>query len=622
MVTHVKEQAEWVFPSPVKGQHSGGNANQFTVPPDLDSLVRETIQNALDAKLPTGDAVFVRFRLLELTGQPRTRFLEALDFAALKPHLEAVTKDPGPVGRSILSGLRRFDEDGKLLCLYVEDAGTKGLEGAEEGHSSFAALVRNDLDSRKSTTTAGGSYGLGKAVLWSCSLIRTAVFGSLIAEQEAKGLRVIAKADLATHELSGERFHSAGWLGTRDDAAGFAVSVFGRAALASGFSLDRADLPADLSKTGTSMCIVGFHDPSSEDPPDPQELLAEIERNAALWFWPAMLLGRLRVDVVSQQNAKLVLHRAINPVNTLPDFCHLLTRFRELGDKADDITIKDVPITVPATKPGLVELKAHTQIDGTAKLLVKVVETEAASGPQPANVVARMRGAWMVVDYKQYAGAGSPGRTFHGVLLAGQAAGDAVENVYADQLLRVAEPPAHDAWNNKRNLQEAYNRGVLARLSDFDQETRTQLLEAIRPPLSDEQEGPDELKKMLALLLPTDEGQARIRPTSGKIDGGAWTVTAKVTLPEWDDNSRVLAIKPVLQLDVDGGRPVVVPWSSTSLTVLRGLGVSVVGDEFVVTGGAIEFEFSARTEPAAQPVSASETVARLTCNMREMEKTP
>ncbi|HEU0037532.1 MAG TPA: hypothetical protein VFQ53_43270 [Kofleriaceae bacterium] len=618
-----KEPApEWVFPSPVKGQHSGGNANQFTVPPDLDSLVRETIQNALDAKLTNGKTVFVRFRLLELTGTERTRFLETLDFAALKPHLEAVTKDPGPVGRSILSGLQRFQSDTKLLCLYVEDAGTKGLEGAEEGHSSFAALVRNDLDSRKSTTTAGGSYGLGKAVLWSCSLIRTAVFGSLAADQESKGLRVIAKADLATHESKGVRYHSAGWLGARDDAAGYALSVFGRANLASGFSLERSDLPPDIAKTGTSMCIVGFHNPSSEDPPDPAELLHEIETNVALWFWPALQLGRLRVDIVSQQNAKTISRRTVDPVNTVPEFCHLLKRYQEGGDKAEGITVRDVVITVPATKPGIVELKPNAQLTATAKLLASVVEAEAPVGVQPANVVARMRGSWMVVDYKQYPGAGSPGRTFHGVLLAGQAVSDTPENVAADQLLRVAEPPAHDAWNNKRNLQEAYYRGVLARLNDFDSEARAQLLEAIRPPLPDEQEGPDDLKKMLALLLPSDDGQARIRPTSGKIDAGAWIVTAKVTLPDPDDDSVIVAIKPALTLDVDGGRPAVVPWDVSSLAVIAGSNVTMANGEFFVTGGTKEFDFSAKTDAAAHPVDAAETIARLTCTMREIEKTP
>lgn len=610
---------EWIFPTPVAGRWSGGNANQFTVPPDLETLVRETVQNALDARRAPGASVFVRFRVVELAGSHRENFLKAIGFADLRPHLEAVTRDPTHVGRSLADGLRRFDTDAKLLCLYVEDAGTQGLRGDEEGHSPFAALVRNDLDSRKSTTTAGGSYGLGKAVLWQCSSIRTALFGSIVADREAEGIRLIAKADLATHEFRSERCDGAGWFGVHDKDAGYAVSMWGRTDLAKSLSLDRADLPADVPKTGTSIGIVGFHDPSSDEPKTPERLVQELEAHIALFFWPALLVGRLRSEVVFQQNSTVRARRVVDPVNTVPDYCRLLDVHRR-GVDAEDVIVRDVPITVPATKPNVQGVTAHAQTQTNAKLLARVVETEDAGGGQPGNVVARIRGAWMVVDYKQFAGISSPGRTFFAVLLAGEAVDGSPANVAADQLLRIAEPPAHDSWNNKRSLSEAYSRGVLTRLAEFEQATRTVLVDAIRPPLPDDEEGPEDLKRMLALLLPESEERARIKAVSASVENGAWLVHARIEIPEFDDDVH-RAFVPRLQLGVDGGRPVTIPWAASSLQVVSpSTGVRVDGNELVAAGGLRRIEFTARTDASAQPVNAAETVAQLSCHMREIKE--
>src|SRR4051812_32916615 len=66
-----------------------GNAAGFAFDNDLDSLARETGQNSGDQ--PAGGEATVRlvYDVIELDGNELTRFLEALKFEDLRPHLQA-----------------------------------------------------------------------------------------------------------------------------------------------------------------------------------------------------------------------------------------------------------------------------------------------------------------------------------------------------------------------------------------------------------------------------------------------------------------------------------------------------------------------------------------------------
>jgi hypothetical protein len=60
-----------------------------------------------------------------------------------------------------------------MTGLWIEDRGTTGLVGDEQGSGNFAALCRDRLFSEKQRAESGGSFGLGKAVLWRFSLLST-----------------------------------------------------------------------------------------------------------------------------------------------------------------------------------------------------------------------------------------------------------------------------------------------------------------------------------------------------------------------------------------------------------------------------------------------------------------
>lgn len=63
----------------------------------------------------------------------------------------------------------------------------------------------------------------------------------------------------------------------------------------------------------------------------------------------------------------------------------------------------------------------------------------------------------MIVSYESFAPPRIPGPGFHGVLLAGTAAGDSEPNQEMERFLRAAEPPAHNKWDAYEDrLREEY----------------------------------------------------------------------------------------------------------------------------------------------------------------------
>ncbi len=94
----------WFRPGPPDGGRDFGNANIFATPPDIPTLVRELGQNSSDAARRIGNTpsrVYMRYSLIELTkgNVQYERFLESIEFATLRAHLERAVQ-----GRSCVSG--------------------------------------------------------------------------------------------------------------------------------------------------------------------------------------------------------------------------------------------------------------------------------------------------------------------------------------------------------------------------------------------------------------------------------------------------------------------------------------------------------------------------------------
>jgi hypothetical protein len=180
----------------------------------VDALVREDIQNRLDAKAAGEDRVRVCYRFRNnLDSVPSAAAAQWLQ--DLEPHLHA------------REAVRELDAEistrGPMPCLLLEDFGTTGLEGDPittsdpeytEGRNDFYWFVRNVGRSGKKGSDRG-RWGLGKIVYPAASAIRS--FYALTARRSDNRELLIGRSVLAVHRIDGQDFDSEGYFGRFDD---------------------------------------------------------------------------------------------------------------------------------------------------------------------------------------------------------------------------------------------------------------------------------------------------------------------------------------------------------------------------------------------------------------------
>lgn len=177
-----------------------------------DALVREAVQNSLDARR-TRLRMPVRVRFKLATGDQALSAEGARQyFGALREHLEAA---------SIRSVLPEENED--VPYLLVEDFGTRGLTGdpaidpeledAGTAKNDFFYFWRNVGRSNKGEVDRG-RWGLGKAVFPVASRIRT-IFGLTRRADDSRAL-LLGQSVLKTHIINGERIYPYGFFARYD----------------------------------------------------------------------------------------------------------------------------------------------------------------------------------------------------------------------------------------------------------------------------------------------------------------------------------------------------------------------------------------------------------------------
>jgi len=170
-----------------------------------DALVRESIQNSLDAAVD--DRVDVRFALHKVEMDAARGLLDDL-----WPHVRAASERPEDVP----------DPGERLPVLVIEDFGTRGLEGDPRQYEDTDGGPRNDFyyfwrnvgRSRKQDVDRG-RWGLGKTVFAAASQLQ-AFFGLTVRAGDGRAL-LMGQAVLRIHRLDGRRFRPYGYWGRHHD---------------------------------------------------------------------------------------------------------------------------------------------------------------------------------------------------------------------------------------------------------------------------------------------------------------------------------------------------------------------------------------------------------------------
>ncbi|MGR3436690.1 MAG: hypothetical protein ACU0CO_17675 [Shimia sp.] len=471
--------AKWIFqPTDPNGGAEGAAFwqifNGAALPPE-DLLMREAIQNSVDAKADGVDRVVVGITARSLAGADRAAFVEAAGLAE-------ILRRAGPLRLRDASVLG--DPERPLRVLYVADRGTTGLAGdPTEQDSNLRKLLMEVGGSRK--PDGGGSFGFGKAVWSGSSNIATIFVYSRTTDAAGAPLSV----------LMGCGYHHGFYEG---DTGYSGRAFFGRIGETStglrrhdpyiGAEADdlaeRLGLARPRDDIGTTMAIV-----------DCRLDLDALRAAAETWWWPAWDSDSLRVEFEDDGGARNVLRPRRRPD---------LAPFLEAWE-----TMTGVAGAVPGKTAGF-SLNRHEGRNLGSMGFTALPEDEVDAKDDDdtlgrRNTIALTRNPGMVVRY----------------FTKNQWSHPPVVGVYRadagiDGVLRASEPPEHDKWSDTadrlidqadKDLVAAVLKRTWDRLKRFQREAR--------PPPSTTPARLSDAERMLAKYLGPDTKRPSTSPGRG-----------------------------------------------------------------------------------------------------------
>jgi hypothetical protein len=318
--------------------------DEFFKAQDLaDALVRESIQNSLDARLPRSrSAVRVRFRFATgahaLHADAVRQYFDGLD-----AHLHAAVKTMHTV-------LPRDTE--AMPYLLIEDFGTRGLTGDPhvdpelepdgDVKNDFFYFWRNVGRSNKGEVDRG-RWGLGKAVFTVASRIRT-IFGITRRVDDDRSL-LLGQSVLKTHVLEGQRIYPYGFFARFEKKSGLPLPIEDPMLLerfVDDFSVTRVE-------PGLSIVVPYFR----EDELSLENITASVIRQ---YFYP-ILRGDLVVEVVDGTRVQRIAADTIDGLTEDPDVVRLCALTRWSIERPAWLVLPERSDAAPKWEEGVLDAK-------------------------------------------------------------------------------------------------------------------------------------------------------------------------------------------------------------------------------------------------------------------------
>ena len=180
----------------------------------LLNLARETIQNAIDARLSNNAPVTVYFGIEHV--KPDTipdfeQFIKTLRQCAKEKNNKENEKANGFFNNAI----SLINKD-KLTVLTIIDSNTTGIKGPCDSETAYHAFMKAKGLSYKESNVASGSYGIGKLAPYAVSELRT-VFVSTVYEDNGNFIQLTqGKTILTSHKNDTETKSATGFWGAID----------------------------------------------------------------------------------------------------------------------------------------------------------------------------------------------------------------------------------------------------------------------------------------------------------------------------------------------------------------------------------------------------------------------
>ena len=261
---------EWHFEKVGRG-NTGKDATSATFNQPYYSIVRESIQNSLDAARYEDKPVIVSFSRLEINKDSFKNFYKLEEHLVQCYNYVSFDQNTQDWVTKMLSYIR---EHPTMMCLKISDSNTKGMSyknGAVD--SPFLNFVENIGLSSDKGAGSQGSFGFGKGAYFSLSPISTVLVSSVDVDDNPifEGVTKIT-----THlDKNGEKLSSVGFY---DNQGSKPIR-----------NTNEIPLPFRRYQTGTDFIIAGYHD----DTVDEEQMIKSVLNN----FWFAILDDKLVVDI-------------------------------------------------------------------------------------------------------------------------------------------------------------------------------------------------------------------------------------------------------------------------------------------------------------------------------------
>lgn len=271
------KQCEWFFSESPKNQDLGPNDAKFEIfKPDINSLVRESIQNSMDAVDDDSIPVRMSFKIRSFQRNSFPKFFELERH--IKGCLDYWGEDAKNVFNPIQNALQLSSGKDRLYYIEVSDSNTSGMD-YELGNNKtkFHGFLHSTGASNKKSANSGGSFGIGKAAYFAMSPLRSVLVSTMTQE----GVHTFQGVSmLCTHIVNDVLRTPIGFYSTNNENP----------------VVDVDEIPYQFKRTepGTSINIMGVQITSQDDKADIyKEIKIAVLRN----FWLAIYNDRLDVVV-------------------------------------------------------------------------------------------------------------------------------------------------------------------------------------------------------------------------------------------------------------------------------------------------------------------------------------
>lgn len=441
-----EKECKWYFASGMNYSVGPTDAAGQNFKGSWDSLIRECIQNSLDAVLNKDKPVIIR---LEFCRMPIKSYQ---NFFNLRQHIKACLNTFPTAKEQYAPMLHYFEEiysssDAKISYLKISDFNTTGMSYERDDDScNFSAFVRgigvHGGDSK--ANGRGGSYGLGKSTIYMMSPIRT----MLVSTFTDKGQYVFeGVASLTTHNMDGEKLSNIGYYDNQDG-----MPITYKDAIPDRFLRNEEDDGSILS--GTDIYVMGRIEEDGD--------MDDIIKSVLTHYWLSIYKGKLIVELINTKKDKITLDKSNLNKN-------MLEKFPSGVDNAKK-TLNPRPyyncvVNVGSDSNSVCIKKSLPQIGDVELYLCKNSEARTdriAFFRLPCMMVMRRSSSGFSLKINNYG--------VYGVFVC--------VNPKGDKLLKKLENPAHDEWDEK-NWYNSLTRKIEKQANSVMEELRNFLAKEI-----------------------------------------------------------------------------------------------------------------------------------------------